>query len=216
MDNELKSTDAAPPSTSVAESYGSENEPNEIEELAAEFMLVNNENLQTDNVQLHGNEDPTADIEAIASTAHIPSSFPKYFQDALFWPGRKPLDKSGSKRKQTVKEKIPAVLITKDFREYLKKKEDEKERLEKQKAERKIERELKKVQKLRMEEEKLKEKAEREIEKRRKEEENEKEKMERQLKKQIKENEKSEREIEKHRKEEEKLKEKAERQKQRK
>lgn len=90
----------------------------------------------------------------------------------LCLPGR-PVDKSGSTRNQpkTEKEKIPAVLTSKDFREYIKKKEDEKEQLEKEK--RKIARELKEIEKSRLEEQKEKEKAERVVEKQRKVEEKE-------------------------------------------
>lgn len=118
----------------------------------------------------------------VADTSHIPPGFPKYFQDSLFWPGEKPEDSSeGSKRKRKKKEKVPAVLIAKDFVDYLKNKEEEKRRLEEEKCERKKQKELRKLEKQKQEEEKQQMVLERKIETKRKNEEKEKLKVERQL-----------------------------------
>lgn len=168
--------------------------------------MIENVHVQTDNVQL--NDDLGSDEEittnlvnatATSDNSHIPSGFPNYFRDALFWPGRKPDNvtsvKSDSKRKS--KEKVPAVLISKDFIDYLKKKEDEKERLETEKAERKIEREMKKLEKQQKEQEKEKELLERKLEKQLKAEEKEKEKIERQMEREAKKIEKQKKEVEK-------------------
>lgn len=138
----------------------------------------------------------------ISDIPHIASGFPRHFQDALFWPGRKPEEKSERKRKP--KEKIPAVLIAQDFIDYLKNKEEEKVRIEKEKAERKAEREMKKLEKQKQEEQKAKVMLERKLERQRKEEEKERQKAERQIEKEAK-------KIEKRKKEEEKEKVKAER-----
>ncbi len=108
------------------------------EELTVDISLESEDNSKTGNIQSNQIAGPST-----ASSSHIPNGYPDYFRNALFWPGRKPVDKSGSTRNQpktdkTQKEKIPAVLTSKDFREYLKKKEDEKQQLEKEKEERKI------------------------------------------------------------------------------
>lgn len=148
--------------------------------------------------------DTTEETAPTDKVCHIPRGFPKYFQDALYWPGRKSDTSVKSKSKRKPKERVPAVLISKDFIEYLKNKEDEKLRLETEKAERKTEREMKKLEKQRQEQEKEKVLLERKMEKQRKDEEKEKQKAERQMEKEAK-------KIEKHKNEEEKKKAKVER-----
>lgn len=131
---------------------------------------------------------PSSDV------SHIPSGFPKYFQDALFWPGRPSDTSAKSKSTRKPKEKVPAVLISQDFIAYLKHKEDEKVRLEKALAERKVEREKKKLEKQKQEEEKKKAQLEKKFEKQRKDEEKEKQKNERQLEREAKRIEKQQKE----------------------
>lgn len=117
------------------------------------------------------------------NVSHIPSGFPKYFQDAMFWPGRPSNTQAKAKPKRQPKDKIPAVLISEDFIKYLKDKDEEKLRLEKEKADRKVEREKKRLQKQKENEEKEKLMMERKLEKQKKDEEKEKQKAERQLEK---------------------------------
>lgn len=124
------------------------------------------------------------------SVSHIPSGFPKYFQDAMFWPGRPSDTQAKSKPKRQPKEKIPAVLISEDFIKYLKDKDEEKLRLEKEKADRKVEKEKKRLQKLKENEEKEKLMIERKLEKQKKDEEKQKQKAERQLEKEARKTEK--------------------------
>lgn len=201
LDHSMDSFSDTAISASGGDTFDIENDESPIatEELPIDILLESDENPTPGNIQSNQKAGPFS-----VSSSHIPSCFPDYFRDALFWPGRKPVDKSGSTRKQpkNEKEKIPAVLTSKDFREYLKKKEDEKEQLEKEKEERKIARQLVKIEKSRQEERKEKEKAEREEEKQRKIEEKEREKQRKE----------ADRAIAKQKKEEGKLKKTAERQ----
>ncbi|XP_037034397.1 stress response protein NST1-like [Bradysia coprophila] len=163
-------------------------------------------------------EDATTDmIDATVPSddfSHVPAGFPKYFQDSMFWPGRASVSStsSTSKPKRKPKEKVPAVLISKDFIEYLKHKENEKLRLETEKADRQKQREVKKLEKQKQEEEKEKAMQERKLEKQRKEKEKEKVKLDKILEKQRKEEEKEKRKLEKQQNEEHKKKRKTEKQ----
>lgn len=122
--------------------------------------------------------------------SHIPDGFPKHFKDAMFWPGRPSCNVSESRPKRKPKERVPAVLVSDDFIEYLKNKENEKLRLEAEKVERQKQREVRKAEKQKLEEEKAKAMLERKSENQRKKEEKEKATLERKLEKQKKEAEK--------------------------
>lgn len=110
-------------------------------------------------------------------TSTTSNDIPKSFHDVLFWPRKKTKKKLGLQRKH--QEKIPAVLTTQKCIEYLKNKDEEKERLEMEKAKRKLNREMKKTEKQKKIEDNKRRKAEQKLEKQKKQEEVAQRKMKR-------------------------------------